>query len=197
MAKSTIGGLSTGVSVVQHQRTVNAVDFMLTVEKTHIRANFKWSAAAAHDSWVWLHRDFQAPQNFPPVEEWIKLYWRKKGIVCVCMQEIAQLLLLWTFCSKKYTAVYNDVWQCMMTCADEPNDLIPRLHNQLVQGVACWSFVLCGQAAAHYESSLALKRARQTLARSWESWCWWCCKILQLRQVATSCDTWMNSVQLG
>ena len=120
--------------------------------------------------------------KIPPVEEWIKLYWRKKGIVCVCMQEIAQLLLLWTFCSKKYTAVYNDVWRCMMTCADEPNDLIPRLHNQLVQGVACWSFVLCGQAAAHYESSLALKRARQTLARSWESWCWWCCKIF------CSCD---------
>lgn len=35
---------------------------------------------------------------------------KEKGYcVCVCMQEIAQLLLLWTFCSKKYTAVYNDV----------------------------------------------------------------------------------------
>lgn len=113
MAKSTIGGLSTGVSVVQHQRTVNAVDFMLTVEKTHIRANFKWSAAAAHDSWVWLHRDFQAPQNFP--------LWKNgssciegKRVLCVCAcKRLHNCCCFGPFAAKSTQlciTMYDNVW---------------------------------------------------------------------------------------
>ena len=57
---------------------------------------------------------FPSSPKLPPVEEWIKLYWRKKGIVCVCAcKRLHNCCCFGPFAAKSTQlciTMYDDVW---------------------------------------------------------------------------------------